>query len=478
MTKRYTHLPLPALCFLFLAFLTMHFSSPVSAQHQPLRLHPENPHYFLFRDQAALLITSAEHYGAVLNLDFDYLPYLDELQSHHLNLTRIFTGAYVEPPGAFNIAQNTLAPEPGRFICPWARSSTPGYAKGGNKFDLNRWDDAYFERLKDFIGEAGKRGIVVEVTLFCPFYEDMQWELSPMNSNNNVNNLGNVARTEVYTLDKHGGLLSVQEALVQKIVEELKAFDNLYYEICNEPYFGGVTLEWQHHIAELIVQAEEKLTRPHLISRNVANGTAKVENPHPAVSIFNFHYATPPYAVAHNYELNKVIGDNETGFKGNADATYRREAWEFILAGGGLFNHLDYSFTAEHENGTFQYPDTQPGGGSLAFRQQMQVLQAFMKEFDFIKMHPDTTVVQNISGDGKTIRALVESGKQYALYVHQTTPVNLALEMPAGNYQAAWINPVNGKVEKEEKLQHAGGVLTFSSPSIAVDMALRIRRTP
>ena len=65
-----------------------------------------------------------------------------------------------------------------------------------------------------------------------------------------------------------------------------------------------------------------------------------------------------------NYDLNKVIGDNETGFRGTNDAAYRIEAWDFLLAGGGLFNNLDYSFVAGHEDGTFAYPATQPGGGN------------------------------------------------------------------------------------------------------------------
>ena len=65
----------------------------------PLALHPENPHYFLFRGKPAILITSGEHYGAVLNLDFDYLRYLEALHADGLNLTRIFAGAYVEPAG-------------------------------------------------------------------------------------------------------------------------------------------------------------------------------------------------------------------------------------------------------------------------------------------------------------------------------------------------------------------------------------------
>src|SRR5881397_1988857 len=107
-------------------------AAPAAAAHNKrLQLHPRNPHYFLFRGKPTVLITSAEHYGAVLNLDFDYVKYLDTLAKDGLNLTRTFAGAYVEPVGAFNIASNTLAPAAGRFICPWARSDRPGYANGG-----------------------------------------------------------------------------------------------------------------------------------------------------------------------------------------------------------------------------------------------------------------------------------------------------------------------------------------------------------
>lgn len=222
-----------------------------------------------------MLITSGEHYGAVLNRDFDYKKYLRTLQSHGFNLTRTFSGAYCEPPGAFSIKNNTLAPAKGRLICPWARSDTPGYANGGNRFDLTKWDPTYFTRLRDFVAQAGKRGIVVELVLFCPFYEDAMWKLSPMNAANNINGIGNMKRAEVYTLGD-ADLQAVQDAMVRKILEELKDFDNLYYEICNEPYFGGVTIPWQAHIAKVIVDTESKLKTKHLIAQNIANKTKKV----------------------------------------------------------------------------------------------------------------------------------------------------------------------------------------------------------
>lgn len=459
---------------LWIVALAASFLQGGQLRSAPLALNRENPHYFHFRGKPTVLITSGEHYGAVLNLDFDGLAYLQTLHADHLNLTRVFTGAYVEPPGAFNIARNTLAPLPGRFICPWARSDTPGYANGGNKFDLSKWDSAYFKRLRQFMGQARTRGIVVEVNFFTPFYEENIWDLSPMKAANNVNGVGEVARTNVYTLDRNGGLLAVQDAMVRKLVAELKDFDNLYYEICNEPYFAGVTMDWQRHIAETIVQAEKHFPHRHLISQNIANGKAKVENTHPAISIFNFHYASPPDAVEMNYGLNKVIGENETGFKGTEDTHYRKEAWQFILAGGGLFNNLDYSFVAGHERGDFVYPKTQPGGGNPGYRSQLRFLSHFIHRFDFIRMKPDRGVIRGGLPAPAQAYGLVEAGKQYAVYLFGGKQVNLELEIPHGTYRVEWLNPVTGQITKTPALRHPGGTARLASPAYVEDIALRI----
>lgn len=444
----------------------------VDTPRRPIALNPENPHYFIYDGKPVVLITSGEHYSAVLNLDFDYKAYLETLASDGLNLTRAMTGSYVEPAGSFKIEGNTLAPKAGRFICPWKRSNVEGYANGGNKFDLTQWDEEYFARLKNFMKEAEARNIIVELTLFCPFYGDEQWNISPMNNHNNINGGGPDDRMNVYTMDKSAKLLATQENLVRKLVHELKDYSNLIYEICNEPYFGGVTMEWQHHIASLIRDEEKNFSNPHLISQNVANGWKKIEDPHPAVSVFNFHYATPPVAVGLNYHLNKVIGDNETGFNGNADSTYRKEGWAFILAGGGLYNNLDYSFTADREDGKFQYPPTQPGGGSAALRRQLGWLQDFISGFDYLRMKPDSAVVEGAAGF-KTCRVLAEPGRQYAVYVFHRGPLDLRLAIPAGSYNLSFFDPLTGASEKEQVVR-SDGHLDVTTPDYAEDVAIRI----
>jgi hypothetical protein len=456
--------------------LLLAFTGPAFAADKPLALHPENPHYFLFRTKPTVLVTSAEHYGAVLNRDFDYSKYLDELATHGLNLTRLFSGVYCEDAKAFGITRNTLAPAEGKLSCPWARSDMPGYAGGGNKFDLTQWDAAYFKRLKAFVAQAGQRGIVVEFVLFCPFYEDSMWNLSPMNAANNVNGVGEVVRDAAYNREKNGDLQAIQETLVKKIVAVLNGFDNLYFEVCNEPYFGGVTEDWQRRIIDVIVEAEELLPDKHLISQNVANGSKRIARPHPAVSVFNFHYASPPTAVKENFALNKVIGENETGFKGTGDTHYRMEAWEFLLAGGGLYNNLDYSFAVGHEDGTFKYPEKTPGGGNAGFRNQIAVLKKFLAEFDFIRMKPDEGLFKGgLPSDGRSI-ALSEPGKQYAVYFFGGPTVKPLLAIPPGDYQADWISPISGKVLKAESLTAKPSAVELSSPEFDSDIALGIRR--
>jgi hypothetical protein len=454
-------------CLIFSLFLVS------NAFSQPVALHPGNSHYFIYKHNPAVLITSGEHYGAVMNLDFNYKKYLAELKSKGLNMTRTFSGVYCEQPGAFNIASNTLAPLSMKYITPWARSETPGYKNGGNKFDLTKWDDEYFKRLKDFIQTAAKNNVIVEFALFCPFYEDNMWVLSPMHPENNINSTPGIGRNEVFTLDKNGSLLQIQHTLVKKLVTELNLFDNIIFEICNEPYFGGVTMEWQHAIADVITETEKQLPKKHLISQNIQNGNSLVTDPHPAVSVFNWHYAYPPVTVAMNYHLNKVLGDNETGFRGTSDTTYRYEGWRFITAGGALFNHLDYSFAPSHESGDNIYDTLQPGGGSNLLRKQLSYLKKFIEGFDFIKMVPDSTIIQDPE---LRWNALSQTGKQYAVYFIDDTLSHIELNIPSGDYSVVWMHPATGKYEKKINVATKNDQLSLNVPPHKEDLALRIIR--
>lgn len=464
--------------------LILMFSVPrLAVAAGPIRLDPYNSHYFLFHGKPTVLITSGEHYGAVINRAFNYVAYLHELKACGFNLTRSFAGTYREVPGSFGIVDNTLAPKAGQFVCPWARSNIPGADDGGNKFNLEVFNPAYFKRLKDFVTQAGNRGIVVELTLFCAIYNHQLWYINPMKASNNVQGIGKVGRRDVYTM-KDKRLLAVQEALVRKIVGELRNCDNVYFEICNEPYWGGASRQWSDHIAAVIHDADKGLARPHLIAQNIANGSRKIENPDPLVSVFNFHYATPD-AVKLNYAMDRPIADDETGFRGTGNYPYRTEAWKFMLAGGAVFDNLDYSYTVRHPNGTAALT-TSPGGGGLRIRRQLQILKTFLDGFDLIRMRPDNgvikgdTITEPLEGNAAkaaTVEVLAEHGKAYAIYICGGSRADLTIKIPAGEYQAQWIDTRTGKVVKVRSFSQAAASRTLRSPVYHEDIALRIVRT-
>jgi len=466
---------------LFLSILIiLQISCTKKDNPKPLSIYPQNPHYFFFRNSPVVLIGSTEHYGAVMNLDFDYVRYLDELAASGLNVTRTFSGVYVEPANAFGIKKNTMAPAPLKYIAPWARSSKEGYSNGGNRFDLSKWDEAYYQRLKDFIAQAGKRNIIVELDLFSNFYDTIQWKLSPLNSINNVNGTSDIRdHKEVLSL-RHPEVLAEQEKMVRKIINELKDFDNLYYEVCNEPYFGDTLAlrEWEAHMTGVVADAEKEFEYKHLISNNVENFKRLVPEPRKNVSIYNFHYAEPPVTVPLNYHLNLPLGDNETGFRGIEGAIYRKEAWSFILAGGALFNHLDYSFTTENEDGSNIVQKGEPGGGSKELRSQFRILAEFMKSLNFVNMKPIGDDIVKPDPAGTVVYGLIEDGKVMALYFSGkdtvSTSSTIEINLPAGSYNLKWIDTKTGAETTESHNGHTGGWLQIKSPEYLQDIAVRI----
>jgi hypothetical protein len=449
-----------------------------------IQLHPGNPRYLEFRGKPVVLVTSAEHYGAVLNLDFDNVKYLDALARDGLNYTRLFTGAYREVPGSFGIERNCLAPKPGRFLAPWPEAN--------GRFDLARWNETYFTRLKDFVAEAGRRAIIVEVTMFTSTYGKEQWAVHPFNT-------GEVQDfKKLNTLD-NGGILAAQEALVRRIVRELNAFDNVIFEIQNEPWAdrgvladvinpyirppgGGrwpnsvdladeASLAWQARVASWISGEESRLPQKHLIAQNVGNFRYPVKALVPGASIINFHYVYPEAALW-NLHRRQPISCDETGFMGTEDRHYRLQAWRFMLAGGAIYNNLDYSFAPGFEDGT-DVQAKSPGGGSPALRKQLAILKRFMDSLPFAGMSPDFNVVRG--APGVWTQAFSLPGQVYAIHVSGPPPGELTLDLPAGAWTVEWLDTQSGAVAAADKFTHAGGARKLVAPGYRDDIALRVR---
>ncbi len=369
--------------------------------------------------------------------------------------------------------------------------------EGEGKFDLSKWNPDYFDRLRDFVSVAASHDIIVELTFFCATYDDDYWLRHPFHPGNNVNQLGTLARQDFNTL-KNEQVVQFQKALIRKMVAELNEFDNLFYEISNEPWADNdvkklnllktsgasrpemkwslyshaaseEALAWQQVMASEIEDAEKNLHKKHLIAQNYCNYKQSLEAVDANIDIIHFHYAWPE-AVALNYGWDRPIGFDESGFAGSADSTYLQQAWSFMLAGGAIFNNLDYSYYVGSEDGTGSYDA--PGGGSKRLRQQLKILHGFMDSFDYINMQPDYSVIYH--APGMISQSLSQPGIQYAIFFQGNAGDWVKLSLPEGEYQYEWIAPDTGQSLAQEEIQGSEDPVTISVPGHGYRFALRI----
>jgi hypothetical protein len=111
-----------------------------------------------------------------------------------------------------------------------------------------------------------------------------------------------------------------------------------------------------------------------------------------------------------------------------------------MLAGGAIFNNLEYSFYVGKEDGTGV--NNALGGGSATLRKQLKILRRFLESLDFVKMRPDFNVVTH--APGMEWQAISEPPKQYAI-VFTGNPGQVKLNMPWGRYTFEIISPFTGK---------------------------------
>src|SRR5678816_3398917 len=134
----------------------------------PLRVNKANPRYFSDETGKVIYLTGAHTWNNLQDIGpstppakFDFDAYLNFLEEHHHNFIRLWrwelltwnTGATGEKKSRNFYA----APHP------WLRTGPEKALDGKSRFDLQKLDDAYFERLRSRVESAGQRGIYVSV---------------------------------------------------------------------------------------------------------------------------------------------------------------------------------------------------------------------------------------------------------------------------------------------------------------------------
>lgn len=230
-----------------------------------LGVHPTNPRYFttngtdalyLAGSQAFANINTAEVWRIYHNDDNTFEEFLDWMQAHGQNFTRLWTcWSYIK--NASTGAHYSVPP------FPWKRSDVGGCIDGGHKFDLTSFNQSYFDILSERVGQIQARGMYCSVMFLGSLNRNHRdFTCSIWHPDNNINkmNFDPNDYTTFYTTDTHD--LDIQKMLVAKVLDTLNAYDNVMFEIANE---GLAAIAWEKALVHYAKSYESGLAKRHLI---------------------------------------------------------------------------------------------------------------------------------------------------------------------------------------------------------------------
>ena len=261
----------------------------------PLRQSP-NPNYFEDAGGKAIVLCGSHSWntfqdwgtdGAVQALDFS--RFVSFLQGHGHNFTLLWT---TELPRFHDLPVAEQSP-PDFTVSPlpWRRTG-PGTATDGNpKFDLTKFNEAYFDRLRSRVKALNEAGIYAGVYLFSG-----EWLLRfrcandgyPFTGDNNINGVGDgykgifgkeaVAST---TMTAPNDITAFQDAYVRKTIDVLNDLPNVLWIVSEEA--PPDSFWWNDHLIALIKDYEKTKRYQHL----VGYGEVSVSNPQADDVLYN-----------------------------------------------------------------------------------------------------------------------------------------------------------------------------------------------
>ncbi len=160
----------------------------------------------------------------------------------------------------------------------------------------------------------------------------------------------------------------------------------------------------------------------------------------PEADIACIHYPAPE-AASFNHGCGTLIAGDETGFQGQEDTVYRRQAWEFCLAGGALYSHLDYSFTADRPDGTAPISARTPGWGGPSLRRQLGCLRRVLAGQDALRLQPCPEVLDISLPQGVQAAAIGVPGAAHLIHLRAWPGGALRCCLEPGDWTACWIDP-------------------------------------
>ncbi len=431
----------------------------------PLRVSAKNPRYFADDAGKVVYLTGSHTWNNLVDMGksdppqaFDYDGCLDWMQKLNHNFIRLWTWE----PVTWNTKNNQRDAINNASPQPWPRTGPGKALDGKSRFDLSKFDDRYFKRLRRRLEEANRRGIYVSIMLFEGWamqFSPGAWQRHPFNGPNNVNALDGDANGDGKGLEIHElvdeKVRTVQEAYVRKVIDTVNDLNNVLYEISNENH--PASTQWQYHMIRYIKEYEKSKAKQHPVG-------------------MTFQYKGGSNKVLFDSPADWVSPNNEGGYRDNPPAADGRKVvlldTDHLWGIGGNQAWVWKAFCRGH-NPLFMDPyDGLILGERFdarwePIRRSLGYTHRYAEKMDLARTAPRSDLAS-------TRYCLAQPPKEYLVYRPAGTADSFTLKLKAGTYDLEWFDPSKGAIIKRDRLKVADGEKVFK-PGVGGDVVLYLR---
>jgi hypothetical protein len=449
-------------------------TKPGRAAKGPLRVHPTNPRYFTDGSGLAVLLTGSHTWGNLQDYSYetapsppamDFAAYLAFLKAHNHNFFRLWAWESAHNPRA---KQGTTTYDP----MPYERPG-PGAARDGKpRFELTRFNPAYFDRMRTRVKAANDEGIYVSVMLFNGFSIEGKgnvggdpWQGHPLNPANNVNGVDGGGGARVHTLSD-AAVTAVQEAYVRKVIDTVNGFDNVLYEISNEDSASPADTAWQTHFIEFIKKYESTKGKQHPVGMTAQwPGTGdETLRTSPA------SWISPATRLPRGDGRKLILNDTDHSFfwiglrQAGPDAQ-RAWVWENFTRGNQCL-FMDPYLDPSHDPGRNNPAGCRPDAYWEPLRKALGHTRTIAAQMDLAAMVPRDDLAS-------TRFCLADPGREYLVYLPDGEAM-VDLSGTSGAFRVQWINPSEGTITMGDPIM--GGARRNLKAPIHGDAVLHIEK--
>jgi hypothetical protein len=452
----------------------------------PLRAS-KNPNYFQDAKGKTLILCGSHSWntlqdwgtnGFVQKLDFD--AFVRFLKKHDHNFTLIWSTELPKFHG-FPTTETSSPPDITVTPFPWLRTGPGSATDGGLKFDLTKFNQDYFDRLRERVQALGNAGIYAGVYLFSG-----EWLLRfrnatdgyPFSGDNNVNGIDDGYRggsvesaVAATTMNTTNAITEFQDVYVKKLINTLNDLPNVLWIVSQEASENSTW--WNDRLISFVRSYEKGKPYQHPIGfggldntlgdRDIYNTDADWVAPWGRISPSrSCGTGKPPCKVNindsdhsyweiwketpqknRNYVWQNFTNGNQVAFMDPYVVSYTRQARNMVSA---------------PINGIGNAPDSRWDN----FRDNLGYILKYSRKMNLDKVLPQ----QVLSSTGYCIAQTPATGAEYLIYASLGGPFTVDLSAMSNKRKLSveWFNPATGKTMSSNPINAGSTSQSFNPP--------------